>query len=89
MADQPSFIEPPPMAESDDPGCKFYVSIDQPECGKKPVTVVKVRYKAGMVNVELCDEHLAKHNETFARARTGRQQSGTPYLTKHSGRTEI
>lgn len=63
---------PPTVTET----CKYYVSVQQPECGKPATHKVKVRNRAGQMIVPLCDEHKAKHDETFARARTGSGKVG-------------
>jgi hypothetical protein len=53
--------------------CKWYVSIEQPECGKSAPHRVKVKTAATQATVDLCDEHYAVHNDNFARIRAARK----------------
>jgi|KBSMisStandDraft_5_1062788.scaffolds.fasta_scaffold1318263_2 hypothetical protein len=52
------------------PGCKFYVSPEQPECGKISVAYVTVTGSAVKARVPLCVGHKQEHDVTFARRRT-------------------
>lgn len=51
--------------------CKFYISPEEPECGKPAVGTVRVRNRAITATVPLCVKHKAIHDETFARTRVG------------------
>lgn len=55
--------------------CAWYVSAEQPECGKESVAKIKVRGKIAQATVNVCSEHKAAHDEQFARARTSRKKS--------------
>jgi hypothetical protein len=52
--------------------CRWYVSIQQPECGEVASHTVKVKTKVTQATVDLCDSHYAIHNENFAKIRTAR-----------------
>jgi hypothetical protein len=49
--------------------CRWYVSIEVPECGKEAPHRVKVKTKVTTATVDLCNEHKALHDENFARIR--------------------
>lgn len=49
--------------------CKWYVSIDEPECGKPAPYAVLVRGKVTKATVPLCNEHKAEHDRNFAAIR--------------------
>lgn len=87
MTDNPPFIEPPPVEEPSEYGtCKWYVSIEEEECGKRAVTDILVRTPTGEMLVPLCTEHKSVHNSRAAEIRKrGRK---VPYLVK-GGRTEV
>ena len=50
--------------------CKFYVSIEQTECGKPASHKVRTRIsRQDSAVVLLCDEHKRKYDEQYARRR--------------------
>jgi len=52
--------------------CKFYVSIEQPECGQEAVAVVTTNLtRKDKAKVPLCDRHNRQYNDQMARLRTG------------------
>lgn len=63
----------PPPQEGET--CKWYVSIEEPECGEDALTQVKITNKAGTMVVPLCARHKAVHDEAYARARTARSMA--------------
>lgn len=71
--------------------CKFFISPEQPECGKRAEAVVRTRItKNDSATVELCTQHKAVYDEQYARRRkTTSKGRSVSYLTKSSGRTEI
>lgn len=71
--------------------CKFYVSPEQPECGKKATAVVKTPLlENDEAAVELCAGHKRRYDhQAAARRRKSKAESGVDYLTKSSGRTRI
>ena len=58
--------------------CQWYVSIEQTECGEPAPHRVKVKTKVTQAYVDLCDEHKAVHDETFARIRNERKKQSKP-----------
>lgn len=60
------------MSEESVPPCKWYISIEQPECGKPAPFKVHVRGKVTNATVDVCQEHKAEHDRQFARLRVGR-----------------
>ena len=52
-----------------DKKCKWYVSIDRPECGLVAVTTVTVKTRTTQARVDLCPEHKAVRDDIFARIR--------------------
>lgn len=57
-------------ATQDLPPCKWYISIDEPECGKPAPFKLKVRGKITVAIVDVCDDHKAEHDRLFAKLRT-------------------
>lgn len=57
--------------------CKWYVSIEQPECGEPAVAKVRVKGKVTQAVVDLCIKHKSMHDENYARLRTERSRSRT------------
>lgn len=55
------------------PPCKWYVSIEQPECGDPAPYKVTVKGRVTQATVDLCDKHKALHDEKFARLRNSRR----------------
>lgn len=55
--------------------CKWYVSIDQPECGKKSTEMVRVKTRLVDVTVPLCPQHLARHRDNQMQARHARKEA--------------
>ena len=49
--------------------CKWYVSINEPECNKPAHHKVMVRGKVTRATIPLCDEHKAIHDRNFAAIR--------------------
>lgn len=43
-------------------------------CGEAALNTVKIQGRSGPVLVYMCNKHLAEHNETFARLRTGNKR---------------
>jgi len=57
------------------PPCKWYVSVDQPECGKPAPFKLKVKGKVTQAVVDVCEDHKALHDREFARLRTSGRAS--------------
>jgi hypothetical protein len=55
------------------PPCKWYVSVETPECGKEAPYRVKVKTKVTTATVDLCEEHKAVHDRAFAQIRAERE----------------
>lgn len=53
--------------------CKWYVSIEQVECGDPAPHSVRVRTKATDVTVDLCDRHKSVNDERFAAIRAAQK----------------
>jgi hypothetical protein len=50
--------------------CKWYVSIEEPECGKVATSSVKTKItRRDSAKVPLCTEHKHKYDEQYARMR--------------------
>lgn len=49
--------------------CKFYVSIEQPECGEVATKSVKVNTPSVVATVPLCEKHVGVANQRGARSR--------------------
>lgn len=54
--------------------CKWFISIQEPECGTQGVAKVRIGGRAGQVTVDLCAKHKAQHDVTFARIRTAHER---------------
>lgn len=52
------------------PGCSFFVSPEQPECGRTSVAYVTVFGTGLKARVALCSAHKQQHDVTFAKKRT-------------------
>lgn len=49
--------------------CKYFVSIEQPECGKPAPHRVRVPLGKAYASIDLCDEHKAVHDANNAARR--------------------
>ena len=49
--------------------CKWYISLDEPECGEVAVAKITIRSKIGQATVPVCTEHKAYHDRSFAKIR--------------------
>lgn len=52
------------------PTCKWYVSDEIPECGRPAVAKVRVKGRVTRATVDVCEQHKAEHDESFAKLRT-------------------
>lgn len=51
--------------------CKFYVSIEETECGEAAVTLITTNLtRKDKAKVPLCDRHVRQYNDQMARLRT-------------------
>jgi hypothetical protein len=57
------------VVKNDPVPCKWYVSIDNPECGAKSVEEVHVKTRLVDVMVPLCTHHLARFRDSMMKAR--------------------
>jgi hypothetical protein len=56
--------------------CKFYVSIEQPECGEEAVQAITTNLtRRDKAKVWLCGRHVHQYNDQMARLRTGSKAS--------------
>lgn len=79
MTDSPLFLAPegkPSEAKSQpvtsislEPTCKYFVSIQQPECGRPAPHRVQVPLGKSRAWLDLCDEHKAVHDANNAARR--------------------
>lgn len=49
--------------------CQWYVSIEQPECGKEPAEPVRIKTKEADATVDLCRIHKARYNDKMMQKR--------------------
>lgn len=66
------------------PPCQFYVSVQQPDCGKPAKWGVRVKNKVSDAIVNMCDEHKNEHQRKLEAAR--RQQYGAGRQRRKSQR---
>lgn len=53
--------------------CKFYVSIDKPECGTQATAYIRVKTRTGETLVPLCSMHKARHDDIEMQRRLARK----------------
>lgn len=53
--------------------CQWFESMEYPECRAPAPHSVTVKTKITTARVNLCDQHKAKHDENFARARQNKK----------------
>lgn len=70
------------------PACKWYVSIDQPECGLESVAEVRVRTSVADATVPLCRKHKAIHDERAASIRNARREARIARLARENKRDD-
>ncbi|HWI70261.1 MAG TPA: hypothetical protein VNS88_18160 [Nitrospiraceae bacterium] len=57
--------------------CKWFVSEAQPECGKPAVAKVRVKGRVTQATVDVCSQHKAEHDESFAKLRTSLRRAAS------------
>jgi hypothetical protein len=54
----------------DKPICKWWVSMEQPECGNVATDKIKVKTRIVEATVDVCHEHKVEHNRRGRMVRT-------------------